>query len=423
MKLALVLFLASLSLCGKSIPIPDPGPKPVCQNPPGKECSADTSLPCTDCFICDATTNFTWRERAGCPPVTCETVGCPEGYSCDEIPAWPYRECRPKAPPPPPPTPTPEPPAPPPPPAPEPVPPPEPPAGPTCGPPPPGVVLCNTDDNAPSCGCWKCGPKSDWKWAQKAPCPPIPSGPDPCATCWRCVDLLTYQVRRGHLTPVQVTQGPNIAEIIYTDGNNTGKNVNKKCETVDNEGRVLGPPSWFLGGACWPESKWLPQCEGGPAPAPTPTPDPQPSPPEPAPSPGPLPAACPWPDGSSLSWVGIVSRGRVPAKTQGGEYLGWRYNFDATPHSKGAAFCAFHRPDQQQCDQLEACQDPRGPDFYMTLPGRWTNERCDKNSGNAYQCHHKPKADEVGPTTVCAVPAGDSPNSPRGRCVTVQVGP
>lgn len=159
-----------------------------------------------------------------------------------------------------------------------------------------------------------------------------------------------------------------------------------------------------------------------PAPTPKPTPTPVPTPvPTPKPTPTPVPGACPWPDGSSLSWVGIKYVGKVPVKTQGGVYIGFRYNYDATPHSRGEEYCQYHRPGQQQCDQLAACQDPLGPDFYMSLPGKYVNERCDKNTGNPYQCHDKPKADETGPHTVCAVPRGDPPNSPRGRCVTVNV--
>jgi hypothetical protein len=193
----------------------------------------------------------------------------------------------------------------------------------------------------------------------------------------------------------------------------------------------------LLAGCAINPCRWL-KCPPGPAPSPTPTPAPTPTPtptplptptptptpvpaPTPTPTPTPLPGTCPWPDGSSLSWVGIVSRGRVSVKTQNGIYLGWRYNFDATPHSLGREYCQYHRPDQQQCDQLLACQDPAGPDFYMTLPGHWRNERCDKHSSNPYFCHHKPLAAETGPTTVCAVPRGDPPDSQRGRCVTVNV--
>lgn len=119
--------------------------------------------------------------------------------------------------------------------------------------------------------------------------------------------------------------------------------------------------------------------------------------------------------------MGVTYRTRVPVPTEHGVYLGWRYNVDGTPKST-RPYCG-HVGDRFQCEQWAPCQDPEGPDFYMTLPGHWKNERCDKFSNNNYYCHHKPKADEVGPTTFCAVPRGDPPDSSRGRCVTVDVRP
>ena len=180
----------------------------------------------------------------------------------------------------------------------------------------------------------------------------------------------------------------------------------------------------------------IPRPSPSPSPAPSPSPLPSPLPsPAPYPSPGyqcvivdgnyPVPpgTSCPSPCfDSSLAWTGIASTGRAPVNPQGGIYLGWRYNFSATPHSK-PPFCG-HAPGIR-CEQWKplggGCQDPEGPDFYMTLPGKWKNEPCDKQSTNPWNCHHKPKADETGPTTVCAVPRGAAPTDPRGRCVTVDV--
>ena len=80
-----------------------------------------------------------------------------------------------------------------------------------------------------------------------------------------------------------------------------------------------------------------------------------------------------------------------------------------------------HAPGNAKCEQLTACQDPAGPDFYMTLPGVFRDEVCDKFSNNPYKCHHVPEASQKGPTTVCAVPRGAPPNSRAGKCVTVNV--
>jgi hypothetical protein len=166
----------------------------------------------------------------------------------------------------------------------------------------------------------------------------------------------------------------------------------------------------------------------GPTPTPTPVPTPTPTPTPPGPVVGPdgnypLPAngACPAHFAESFDRVGASFRSRAPVKTQGGVYLGWRYNFDATPKSK-PPFCP-HASGRLTCEQWVPCQPAAGFDFYLTLPGKFTNERCDNFSAEPYWCHHKPKSNERGPTTVCAVPKGAGPNDPRGGCVTVNVQP
>lgn len=280
-----------------------------------------------------------------------------------------------------------------------------------CEPLPPQPV-CKGDAQ---CDCYEPDDVIERTWRLRE-CPPPEPTPTPLpGTCpWVCE------------SGPEVAEPSNADELCEGRGGALTRRSEAKCPVGEWEGTPCDL-EWTCLPAPVPTPTPTPVPTPTPTPQPTPTPTPVPTPtptpvPTPTPRPTPTPAAgCPWPDGSSLSWVGIAAFGRVPVKTHGSEYLGWRYNFDSTPHSKGAQYCQFHRPDQQQCDQLLACQDPRGPDFYMTLPGKWRNERCDKNSGNAWQCHHKPKADETGPTTVCAVPAGDRPDSPRGRCVTVNV--
>lgn len=185
-----------------------------------------------------------------------------------------------------------------------------------------------------------------------------------------------------------------------------------------------------------------------PSPSPTPTPvstpsaSPVPTPsPSANPSPTPTPSAI-GPDGNyprppdgvcpawfrdSFAWMGTAFRSRVP--TPNPNSIGWRYNFDATPHSK-PPYCG-HAPGAK-CEQWKPCQDTRGADFYMWLPGKFAGDRCDLASvdvgGDGFWCHHVPKPDETGPTTVCAVRVGDprpeqwlAPND--AHCVTVDVHP
>jgi hypothetical protein len=126
--------------------------------------------------------------------------------------------------------------------------------------------------------------------------------------------------------------------------------------------------------------------------------------------------------------MGVSFRSKIAVDTQGGKWLGWRYNFDGTPHTK--KLICQDRPGEAT-EQRKDCQNPAGPDFYMTLPGHFEDDPCDRFSQQPYWCHHKPegpkgasgKGAQVGPTTVTAVPSGDSPHSSRGRSVTVNVQP
>lgn len=128
---------------------------------------------------------------------------------------------------------------------------------------------------------------------------------------------------------------------------------------------------------------------------------------------------CPAHFKGSLSWVGITFTNEVPVKNPGS--LGKRYNFDATPHSV-PPYCG-HASGRLKCEQVRACIDPEGPDFWMFNQAWSGAEKCDKHSENRYKCHHVPRPSETGPTDVCAVPRGENPRSERGRCVTKDVRP
>lgn len=123
--------------------------------------------------------------------------------------------------------------------------------------------------------------------------------------------------------------------------------------------------------------------------------------------------------------MGTAFRSRVPVNTEHGHYLGWRYNFDATPHSI-KPFCP-HAPGAAKCEQWKPCQDSKGADFYMWLAGHFSGDRCDLASpevgGDGFWCHHKPLSTETGKTTVCAVKVGATADPNSQRCVTVDVKP
>lgn len=171
-----------------------------------------------------------------------------------------------------------------------------------------------------------------------------------------------------------------------------------------------------------------------PVPTPTPTPCPSPSPspsasPTPSPIPSPTPTTPPTPLPPSAcpigceapQWLGTALRSITSANPQGGKYLGKKYNFDATPHTK--VINCQDRPGEST-EWSKACQAefwPHGPEFYMSLPGHFDGDRCDSFSGNSagdWWCHHKPEGDkgpsgkgaQVGPTRVWAVPPGGGPD-------------
>lgn len=172
-----------------------------------------------------------------------------------------------------------------------------------------------------------------------------------------------------------------------------------------------------------------------PSPVPTVAPPASPSPsPQTSPSPSPsgvppivdgnypVPPAgvCPAWFANSLSRIGIseLSRRSCGQCIKDG-YLGIIITASATPKSV-PPFCG-HAPGRLQCEQWRPCQDGAsdqtdpnlGPDLLMTLPGHWTDARCDKRSDNNYLCHHKPLVSETGVMTFKACPRGASPNDPR----------
>lgn len=108
---------------------------------------------------------------------------------------------------------------------------------------------------------------------------------------------------------------------------------------------------------------------------------------------------------------------------QGCKWLGKRYNYDGTPHTK--KLICQDRPGEAT-EQRKDCQVP--PDFYISLPGHYKNDPCDKFSFQEFWCHDKPegpcggsgKGAQHGAHVTCAVPKGDAPDSGRGRCRTDQ---
>jgi hypothetical protein len=151
------------------------------------------------------------------------------------------------------------------------------------------------------------------------------------------------------------------------------------------------------------------------APCPTPTPAPSPTPVPTTP-----PTGCAF-GSESLHRVGVSLHNVRPTSGQAIKqgYLGKVYVMNATPKSR-PPYCP-HQPDRNECEQLLCAQDKRGASIYMTLPGKWTNERCDAQSDNAWLCHHKPLKSETGKTTFTACPFGASPSDARCSSVVVDI--
>lgn len=226
---------------------------------------------------------------------------------------------------------------------------------------PPGRV-CNSGEGDPDCGCWICAPRTGMKWEKKRDCAFPP--PDPCLTCWSCEGLREYQVRQGHLTPV-VHNGKQL----YV---NAGKYINDRCESVDENGSYLGPPSWFLGDQCWPP----PVCSS-PLPSPLPNPSPIPGP---SPSP-PLMSECP----PLVKWVvgihNIMNGNFQPSEeVVSGGYVVLdstpRFRLPNYPPDRGGP-CNSDHPCGRECE------DPRGGVFTVVSgdPGNSRTQSPGPDSG------------------------------------------
>ena len=103
-------------------------------------------------------------------------------------------------------------------------------------------------------------------------------------------------------------------------------------------------------------------------------------------------------------------------------YAGVLVNLDTTEHSRGEQFC-WHRPGQRQCERFLPCQSKTGPSLWMRHPA-WGSgwEVVDRNTSNAFRFHHKPHANELGPTEFVACAFGKRPGDPTcGKPITVNV--
>lgn len=105
----------------------------------------------------------------------------------------------------------------------------------------------------------------------------------------------------------------------------------------------------------------------------------------------------------------------VPVTNPGS--LKQRYNYDSTPHSE-KPFCP-NAPGNAKCEQWKPCQVP--PDFYMSSAS-YTDEVCDRNTFNPFQCHDVPQVGQAGWRRVCVVPPGGDKRD-HSRCTTIEVKP
>lgn len=128
--------------------------------------------------------------------------------------------------------------------------------------------------------------------------------------------------------------------------------------------------------------------------------------------------SCPSYFRNPISWTGVRLLSIVPVKNPGSR--GFRYNYDATNHSE-PPYCGHATVGGTvkvaKCETRPGCQVP--PDFYMSSP-HWTNEICDRNTFNPFQCHDVPQVREAGWREVCVVPPGERPTHPGKRCTRVE---
>ena len=101
-------------------------------------------------------------------------------------------------------------------------------------------------------------------------------------------------------------------------------------------------------------------------------------------------------------------------------YLGYIINMSGTPKDRPPRCWTTGR---NECEQWKGCQDPAGIEFRMSLAGGWQNEECDRRSDNPYNCHHKPRVEDVGLTRFETCVKGSAPGGPTCSITYVDVRP
>jgi hypothetical protein len=149
-----------------------------------------------------------------------------------------------------------------------------------------------------------------------------------------------------------------------------------------------------------------------------PCPNPSPSP---SASPTPGPGGCPAVAQVGGMFLSAVDCGQA-CRRQG--YLGVRVNYTATERCREGEPGCVCDPGRNFCEMPRQCQNPNGADIFITLQGKFTNDECDRNSDNFFNCHTKAKADEAGVTLFTSTPWQEPKNpwDPRGvtNCVDIQ---
>lgn len=161
----------------------------------------------------------------------------------------------------------------------------------------------------------------------------------------------------------------------------------------------------------------FPRVEERVVPCATPTPGPTATL-TPGPTPTPGPGGCPGLLKVGGMFLSAVDCGNC--RKQG--YLGVRVNVTSTELCREGDPGCVCDPLRNRCEMPRECQNPLGATVYLTLPGHFTNDLCDSNSDNAFNCHHKPKANEAGVTTFTHCPHNARPDDPRctSKCIDVR---
>lgn len=341
----------------------------------------------------------------------CFKTGCAPGLECKTF-VGTIGFCVPVATPtPPPPTPTPSPSASP---TPTPVPTPGPTATPTATPTPPPAPTPTPQPSPTPCtpqavkACFTNEPNGpldppDWRYEK------------PLSDCWNVQTWTGYMVNHGYWTAGDPAEDGGDVWL------NTAVNGSFECyskRTVDrvscsDHSRVT-TPNWQM---FPPFVRTVTKaCPATPTPQPTPS-----ASPTPGPTPTPGPGGCP-----PLLKVGGMFLSAVDCgncRRQG--YLGWRVNYTSTELCREGDPGCVCDPARDRCEMPRSCQNPEGADIRITLASKFTNDLCDANSDNAFNCHHKPKADEAGITLFTSMPKGETDfysSRTVTNCVEIQAG-